>query len=215
MALARLDLAHLHERARRDDLILLYEDETVVWRFALPRRGWWRRAQRYRLPLRPLSSSQIKRQEALKRQAWKTYRSWSRITSGVLLSVMGAVQYGTSRVFYKLVPHFDAHEFRQYIHQIMQVFGSSGKEVVMVTDQSGIHRAHKLDATLAHYQGKFRLKFLPAHSGHHLNPMEGFWRAMKEAIGAGRCLSDLHHLYRRTRHVLMVQQEQPIYEFHW
>ena len=36
------------------------------------------------------------------------YRAWSRITSGVLLSVLGAVQYGTSRIFYKIVPHFDA-----------------------------------------------------------------------------------------------------------
>ena len=205
----------LHERARRNEIILLYEDETVVWRFALPRRGWWRRGQRYRLPLRPLSASQIKRQEALKRQAWTTYRTWSRITSGVLLHGIGAVPYGTSRVFYKLVPHVDAQAFRQYIHQIMQVFGSSGKEVVMVTDQSGIHRAHKLDTTLTHYQGKFRLQFLPAHSGHHLNSMEGFWRAMKEAIGAGRCLSDLHQLYHRTRQVLMAQQEQSIYAFHW
>jgi hypothetical protein len=33
----------------------------------------------------------------------------------VLLSVIGAVQYGTSKVFYKIVPHFDAQEFRQYI----------------------------------------------------------------------------------------------------
>jgi hypothetical protein len=152
---------------------LLYEDETVVWRFALPPLGWWRRGKRYRLPLRPLSSSHLKRQEALKRKAWKTYRSWSRITSGVLLSIIGAVQYGTSRVFYKLVPHFDAQELRQYIHQIMQVWGSSGQEVVMVTDRSGIHRAHKLDTPLAHYQGKFQLKLLPAHSGHHLNPIEG------------------------------------------
>ena len=194
---------------------MLDEDEPVVWRFALPRRRWGRRGRRYRLPLRPLRSSQIKHQEALKRQAWTTYRTWSRISSGVLMSVIGAVQYGTSRLFYKLVPHFDAQAFRQYIHQIMQVFGSSGKEVVMVTDRSGIHRAHKRDATLRHYQGKFRLKFLPAHSGHHLNPMEGFWRAMKDAIGAGRCLSDLHQLYQRTRQVLMAQQEQSIYDFHW
>jgi hypothetical protein len=28
--------------------------------------------------------------------------------------------------------------------------------------------------------------------------MEGFWRAMKDAIGAGRCLSDLHQLYQRA-----------------
>ena len=64
---------------------MLYEDETIVWRFALPRLGWWRRAQRYRLPTRPLSQGQIKQQESHKRQTWVQSRSWSRITRGVLL----------------------------------------------------------------------------------------------------------------------------------
>jgi len=41
--------------------------------------------------------SQIKRDECLKRQAWVRYRSWSRVTSSVLLSVLDAVQYGTSQ----------------------------------------------------------------------------------------------------------------------
>jgi hypothetical protein len=150
---------------------LLYEDETIVWRFALPRLGWWRRAQRYRLPTRPLSQGQIKQQESHKRQTWVQYRSWSRITRGVLLSVIGAVQYGTSKIFYKIVPHFDAQELRQYCHQVMATFSKTGKEVVMVVDRSGIHRAHKLDATLDHYQGKLRFHFLPAHCGHHLNPI--------------------------------------------
>ena len=94
-----LELAALEYQARRGEIILLYEDETILWRFALPRVGWWRKVQRARLPIRPLSQSQIKREEALKRQTWLRYRSWSRITSGVLLSVLGAVQYGTSKVF--------------------------------------------------------------------------------------------------------------------
>jgi hypothetical protein len=129
---------------------VLYEDETILWRFALPRAGWWRTAQRARLPLRPLSQSQIKREEPLKRQTWVRYRSWSRITSGVLLSVLGAVQYGTSKVFSKVVPHFDAQALRQYLHQVMATFSTTGTEVVMVVDRSGIHRAHKLDTTLEH-----------------------------------------------------------------
>ena len=143
------------------------------------------------------------------------YRSWSRVTSGVLLSVLGAVQYGTSKVFYKIVPHFDAQELRQYIHQVMAVFSKTGKEVVMVVDRSGIHRAHKLDATLDHYHEKFRFHFLPAHCGHHLNPIEGFWRVMKDTIGAGRCFPDLLQLSQRTHHVLRAHQERPIYAFHW
>ena len=181
---------------------MLYTDETILWRFALLRAGWWRTAQRARLPLRPLRQSQINREEALKRQAWVRYRSWSRITSGVLLSVIGAVQYGTSKVFYKIVPHFDAQELRQYLHQIMATFSKTGTDVVMVVDRSGVHRAHKLDTTFAHYDGKLRFHFLPAHCGHHLNPIEGFWRVMKDCIGAGRCFAHLHLLYEDVSHVL-------------
>lgn len=195
---------------------MLYEDETLLWRFALPRAGWWHhQAQRFRLSTRPLSRSQIKREESLKRQAWVRYRSWSRVTSGVLLSVLGAVQYGTSKVFYTVVPQCDAEGFRQYIHQVMATFRTTGKEVVMVVDRSGIHRAHTLASTRAHWHEQFRLHFLPAPCGHHLNPMEGFWRVLKDRIGAGRCFPDLHQLYQRTRRVLMGHQEQPIYTFHW
>jgi DDE superfamily endonuclease len=172
LAYASIDLAALEYQARRGEIILLYEDGTVLWRFALPRAGWWRTARRARLPIRPLSQSQIKREESLKRQAWVQYRSWSRVSSGVLLSVIGAVQYGTSKVFYKIVPHFDAQELRQYLHQVMATFSKTGKEVVMVVDRSGIHRAHKLDATLDHYKGKLQLHWLPPHCGHHLNPIE-------------------------------------------
>jgi transposase len=143
------------------------------------------------------------------------YRAWSRITRGVLLSVIGAVQYGTSKVFYKIVPHFDAQELRQYLHQVMATFSKTDQEVVMVVDRSGIHRAHKLEATLDPYHGKLRLHFLPARCGHHLNPIEGFWRVMKDAIGAGRYFRDLPALYQRTRQILMAHQERPIYEFHW
>ena len=45
--------------------------------------------------------------------------------------------------------------------------------------------------------------------------IEGFWRVMKAAIGAGRYFSALQQLYWRTRQVLMAHQERPIYEFHW
>ena len=111
------------------------------------RAGWWRKAPRARLPTRPLRQSQIKREESLNAKVG-THRSWSRITSGVLLSIIGAVQYGTSKVFYKSCPTL-SQELRQYMHQVMATFSNIGKEVIMVVDRSGIHRAHKLDATLA------------------------------------------------------------------
>jgi len=101
------------------------------------------------------------------------------------------------------------------MHQVMATFSKIGQEVVMVVERSGIHRAHKLDATLDHYQGTLRFHCFPAHGGHPLNPIAGFWRVMKNAIGAGRCLPDLHPLYQRTRQGLMAHQERAIYTFHW
>src|SRR5246127_3818057 len=82
LASGSLELAALEYQARRGEIILLYEDETILWRFALPRVGWWRTAQRIRLPIRPLSQSQIKRDESRKRPEWGQYRPGCGIQSG-------------------------------------------------------------------------------------------------------------------------------------
>ena len=137
------------------------------------------------------------------------------MTSGVLLRVMGAVQYGPATVFSKMVPHCDAQELRPYRPHVMATCRTTDQEGVMVVDRSGIHRAHKLDGTLDHSHSTLRFPCLPAHCGHHLNPIEGFWRVMKDRIGAGRCFPDLHQLSQRTRRVLMAHQERPISAFHW
>jgi transposase len=215
LAWASLELAALEYRARRGEIMLLSEDETVLWRFALPRAGWWRKVQRARLSTRPLTQSQIKRDESFKRQAWVRSRSWSRLTSGVLLSVLGAVQYGTSRVIYKLVPPCDPEGLRQYLPQVMARVRHTGQEVGMVAARRGIHRAKQLASPLTHWHEQFRLPLFPAHCGHHLNPIAGFWRVLKDRIGAGRCFPDLSQLYHRTRQVLRVHHERPMYAFHW
>jgi len=133
----------------------------------------------------------------------------------VLLSGRGAGPYGTSKGFSKGVPHFDAQALRHDLHPVMATFSQTGTEGVMGVDRSGIHRAHKLAATLDHSHEKLRCHGLPAPCGPHLNPIEGFWRVMKDTISAGRCVPELLQLYQRTRRVLMAHQERPLYEFHW
>jgi len=215
LASGSLALAALESRARRGEIIVLEEDDTRLWRVALPRAGWWRTAQRARLPLRPLSQSQRKRDASLKRHAWGRYRSWSRVTRGVLLRGRGALQYGTAPVFSTIVPHCEAQELRHYRHHVMATWRQTDQEGVMVVGRSEIHRAHKLDATLDHDHGTLRFHCFPAHWGHHLNPMEGCWRVMQDTLGAGRCFADLHLLSQRTRQVLMAHQARPIDALHW
>jgi hypothetical protein len=57
------------DRACQGESIVLSEDEIMLWRFALPRAGWWRKAPRSRLPTRLLTQSQINGKESRKRQA--------------------------------------------------------------------------------------------------------------------------------------------------
>ena len=86
----------------------------------------------------------------------------------------------------------------------------------MVVDRSGLHEPISLTRPLPTTQHKFHFHFLPAHCGHHLNPIEGFWRVMKDAMVQDEgWLPTLSQLYTRTRQVLMAHQERPIYEFHW
>src|SRR5262249_56108434 len=73
LAYGSLELAALEYQARRGEIILLYEDETILWRFALPRAGWWRKAQLPRLPTRPLSHSQTKLEDNLQLPPWLQY----------------------------------------------------------------------------------------------------------------------------------------------
>ena len=58
-----------------------------------------------------------------------------------------------------------------------------------------------------------------AHQGNRFrgcdDNIEGFWRVMKDTIGAGRCCPHLTQLYQRMRQVLMAHQERPMYAFHW
>jgi transposase len=215
IARAKEEIEELKKRAEQNEIILLFEDETTVWRFALPRAGWWYKDQRFRVNDLRLPKIAVKNQEKKKRQEWCQYRSWSRVTCGVLLCVVGIVQYLTSKVLFKIVPHFDGKEFKQFLYQIIHCYKNENKKIVMILDLSWIHKAKTLKSFLALYQDKFEFYFLPAHSGHHLNVIEGFWHPVKEAIGSNRSYSDIHALYQRTRTVLSKHQAQPIFHFNW
>jgi hypothetical protein len=72
------------------------------------------------------------------------------------------------------------------------------------------------------FAGHIALQLVHLRMAHQVNRfmgcdynIEGFWRVMKDTVGAGRCFDALHQLYQRTRRVLLTHQEQPIYRFSW
>jgi len=194
---------------------LLFEDETVLWRFALPRKGWWIKKVRKRIPDLKSTKNQIKKEEKEKRESWKKQRSWSVISKGVLLYVIACVHYLSSKMVFKIIPNLNVREFLQFLYQVEATFKEEKKKIVMVLDRSGIHKGKLVEKWLNKRKGAFEFYWLPPHSGHQLNPIEGFWRCTKDAVNANRTYEALYPLYRHTYTVLTKHREQPIYHFPW
>ena len=142
-------------------------------------------------------------------------RSWSRLTSGVWLRVLGAVPYGTAPVCSTIVPPCEAQAWRPSLPQGLAPCRKTEPEGVRVVERRGRQRAHKLDARLDHDRGTWRCHCFPAPWGPHLTPRAGWWRGRQEAMGAGRGCCALPQLYQRTRRVLMAPPECPIEAFRW
>lgn len=205
----------MKKRAEKGEIILLYQDETIVWRFAIPRSGWWYKKERARIDELKENHSRIRKEEREKREAWKQYRRWDKIKSGVLLCIIGAVEYLTSKFLYKTVAHFDCTEFLMFLYQVLLHYKNTNKKIVMIVDNSGVHKANRVKALLEKRKDDIELYFLPPHSGHQLNAIEGLWRPVKDAVGANRGHSDIKALHKRTRLVLQRHKDNPIFHFNW
>ena len=212
---AKLEIAQLREKSLSGEIALLFEDETVMWRFALPRRGWFKREKRATIKTDKPKQSEIKKQESLKREQWKEHRKFSQISTGVLLYVIGAVCYSTNQVFSNVVASFDALGFKAFLERLMFRFKKEGKKVVVVVDNSKVHKARLVENFVEENKQWIELYFLPEHSGHLLNPIEPFWKELKTAVNGNQSYGTLNKLYRRTRHVLQRNHTIPIYHFPW
>jgi len=211
LAYGSLELAALEYQARRGEIILLYEDETILWRFAMLRAAGAQSAA----CAPPDASAETESEQTrgvLKRQAWVRHRSWSRINQRCVAQCHWAVSTAPSKVFYKSCPLL--------MPRVTPIYASSDGHFSKIGKRSSWSSiaagpsAHKLDATLAHYHGSCAsISYRPIVD--HLNPIEGFCGVMKDTISAGRCLAIFQQLYQRTRRVLMAHQERPIYAFHW
>lgn len=210
---AKLELDELKKKADHGEIVLLFEDETVLWRFPLPRAGWWVKETRARIP-QP-EKGMIKREEKQKRAQWEEQQSWSAITTGVLMYLVGAVLYGSHEVIFKMVPHFNGKEYLAYLYQMLAQLGKKGKEIVLVQDNSKIHKSKRVNRFLEKNKGKLRIYYLPERAGHRLNPIEGFWKVLKGKVNVGTSYESLHLLHRQAYNVLTQHRISPIFNFSW
>jgi transposase len=82
-----------------------------------------------------------------------------------------------------------------------------GGNIVLVWDNSNIHRSAAMKSFIADHPDWLRVFHLPAYAP-ELNPAEGIWSLLKRSI-TNFLASDLDHLIGMLKHRLKVIQHHP------
>ena len=106
-------------------------------------------------------------------------------------AIFGACDLRTGRWFYQLTQHKRSVEFIAFLTILLTAY-PTGIVYVMV-DNATIHSSRLVLAWLQAHP-RLHLVYLPTYSGHHLNPVEKVWWALKDDIAANRCFKSLAEL---------------------
>ena len=93
--------------------------------------------------------------------------------------------------------------FGRFIELLIQAAPTS-RPVVIVLDNASYHRSHQSAALLAFYETRATVFWLPPYCP-DLNPIERFWRHLKEKACANRLFKTIAEMIDSVDKVLTVQ----------
>ena len=95
--------------------------------------------------------------------------------------------------------------FSQFIELLMQTVPAD-RPIVLVLDNASYHRSHVGMATLAYFEHRALAFWLPPYCS-ELNPIERFWRHLKETACANRLFRAVDELVDSVDKVLTNQND--------
>lgn len=119
--------------------------------------------------------------------------------------VMGALDWQTDQVHYTLATVKTSQTFIEFLEYLMtQCYPSGG--VVLVMDNAPSHRSAAVRAALSLYEHRLLVFWLPPYCP-TLNPIERFWRHLKDTATANKLFLSAATLLNALRHVLTAQNQ--------
>lgn len=82
----------------------------------------------------------------------------------------------------------------------------SGKPIVLVMDNASFHKSQLSQAMLAYFEDRSMTVWLPPYCS-DLNPIERFWRYLKEQACANRLFESIAQILDSVDKVLAVQND--------
>lgn len=117
--------------------------------------------------------------------------------------LIGAQQWRTDQVFSQEVEQKNSQTFIQFLEYLL-VECFSTQKIVLVMDNASYHRSKTVQAALSLFEPRVRVFWLPKYCP-TLNPIERFWRHLKDLACANKLDLSLDLLAERVSLVLSWQ----------
>jgi len=119
--------------------------------------------------------------------------------------VIGAYNWRTGEVIYTTVTKKNSKTFTHFLEQLVTSVPVE-RPIVYVLDNASYHRSHVSQAMIAYFEDRAIPVWLPKYCS-DLNPIERFWRYMKEQACANRLHETIEDVVQRVTHVLETQND--------
>ena len=110
--------------------------------------------------------------------------------------VFGALNLRTGEWFYQLTDRKRGVEFIAFLASLLNAYPLG--PVYVIVDNASIHTSKAVQRWLSIHP-RLELVYLPTYSGHHFNPVEKVWHALKGYVAANRSFRDLVELDQAIR----------------
>jgi len=119
--------------------------------------------------------------------------------------LIGAYNWRTDQIIYMPCPKKNSLAFATFIEQLVTQAGSD-KPIVLVMDNASYHRSLLSQATLAFFEDCSLTVWLPPYCS-DLNPIERFWKHLKETACANRLFKSIDEILDSVDKVLALQND--------
>ena len=119
--------------------------------------------------------------------------------------ILGAFNWATKGVSYQIADHANTATFLYFLeHLFIDVYPN--QRLILVMDNASYHKGTLTRAWLSLVEHRVLVLFLPAYCS-HLNPIERFWRYLKDVICIDTLFPTFPDLLTALHHQLRVQND--------
>ena len=121
------------------------------------------------------------------------------------MHLFGAYRFEEDSLVWKTARHKNSQEFIEFLEHLFVECYPTG-HLILVLDNASIHKSAESLAALSLFEHRVTVIWLPAYCS-ELNPIERFWRYLKEQVCVNKLYPDMDELVQAVTDQLVRQND--------